>query len=86
MVSEMKDQLFAYLGEVDAQMPVKNPIYDPENAPVLKEMRGDRKGGGGKGGKGKKRMAEKPETPTPSSDEPDTPTKTDGDREQATAN
>lgn len=41
----MKEKLFAYLAEVDAQMPVKNPQYDPDNPPSLKENRGEKRGG-----------------------------------------
>lgn len=47
----MEGQLFAYLEEVDAQMPEINPNYDPDNPPSIRKAK---KGGGGKG-KGKKR-------------------------------
>ena len=42
----MKEKLFAYLGEVKAQLPVKNPSYDPAHPPSLEDSRGERKGEG----------------------------------------
>lgn len=60
IVSEMKETLFAYLATVDAQRPVKNPSYNPDNPPSLKEKVRAEKNGGGKGRKkgGKRRKAE----------------------------
>jgi arylsulfatase A-like enzyme len=75
----LKEKLFAYLAEVDAQMPEKNPQYDPKNPPSLKENRGEKKGGGKrgmekkkKGGGKKKRMETDPdsEDTDPSDDQP----------------
>ena len=63
----MKQKLFAYLAEIGAQMPVKNPSYDPDNPPSADKMRGGKNGGGGKKGQGgggkKKRMSEESDTP-----------------------
>lgn len=59
----MKKLLFAYLDEVGAQMPVKNPSYDPENPPAMK------RGGGGEIKKGKGRKGKKADgggAPSPS--------------------
>jgi hypothetical protein len=79
----MKQKLFAYLTEIDAQMPVKNPSYDPDNPPAADKMRGGKNGGGGKKGQGgggkKKRMSEESDTPentesdADDSDSPDNP-------------
>ncbi|MDF1853408.1 MAG: sulfatase-like hydrolase/transferase [Verrucomicrobiales bacterium] len=79
----MKQKLFAYLSEVDAQMPLKNPSYDPDNPPSADKMRGGKNGGGGKKGQGgggkKKRMSEESDTPentesdADDSDSPDNP-------------
>lgn len=57
VVSAMKDKLFAYLREVNARMPEKNPQFDPENPSSLRENRGRKKDGGGArgGGNGRKR-------------------------------
>ena len=55
IVSDMRNRLFAYLKEVDAQMPVKNPSYDPANPPSVGRTKGGGKGAKGKGkGKGGK--------------------------------
>jgi hypothetical protein len=85
IAKSMEEKLFAYLAEIDAQMPVKNPSYDPDNPPSMEKMRGgDGRGktGGGKGkklgGGGKKKMRDESETLEnlgPSSDDPDTPEK-----------
>ena len=79
----MKQKLFAYLAEIGAQMPVKNPSYDPDNPPSADKMRGGENGGGGKKGQGgggkKKRMSEESDTPentesdADDSDSPDKP-------------
>ena len=68
---DMKEKLFAYLEEVDALLPVKNPSYDPNNPPSVgktkgggkdKKMRGGTKGKGkGQGKKGGKRKLPKSE-------------------------
>ncbi len=78
----MKQKLFAYLTEIDAQMPVKNPSYDPDNPPSTDKMRGGENGGGGKKGQGgggkKKRMSEESDTPENTesdADDSDTPDK-----------
>lgn len=80
LVGALKEKLFAYLAEVNAQMPERNPQYDPENPPSLKENRGEKKGGGkegmekkGKGGGKKKRMETDPgsEDADPSHAQPD---------------
>ena len=71
----MKQKLFAYLAEIGAQMPVKNPSYDPDNPPSADKMRGGKNGGGnqkGKGGGGKKRrMSEESDTPENTDSDPD---------------
>jgi arylsulfatase A-like enzyme len=79
----MKQKLFAYLAEIGAQMPVKNPSYEPDNPPSADKMRGGENGGGGKKGQGgggrKKRMSEESDTPentesdADDSDSPDKP-------------
>ena len=53
LVHSMRESLLAYLKEVDAQMPEKNPGYDPDNPPSLRQKNKVKKGGGG--GKGKKK-------------------------------
>lgn len=75
----MKQKLFAYLTEIDAQMPLKNPSYDPDNPPSADKMRGGKNGGGGKKGQGgggkKKRMSEESDTPENTESDSDTPDK-----------
>ena len=48
LAESMKEQLFAYLTEIEAQMPEKNPQYDPANPPSLNENRGKKRAGGKK--------------------------------------
>jgi arylsulfatase A-like enzyme len=75
----MKQKLFAYLTEIDAQMPLKNPSYDPDNPPSADKMRGGKNGGGGNKGQGgggkKKRMSEESDTPENTESDSDTPDK-----------
>jgi arylsulfatase A-like enzyme len=75
----MKQKLFAYLTEIDAQMPLKNPSYDPDNPPSADTMRGGKNGGGGNKGQGgggkKKRMSEESDTPENTESDSDTPDK-----------
>lgn len=58
VTKNLEERMNAYLAMLNAQMPIPNPKFDPDNPPVLKEMRGEKKG---KGGKRKKRSMEEAE-------------------------
>ncbi|MCB1230956.1 MAG: sulfatase [Verrucomicrobiae bacterium] len=45
LVSALEEKLFVYLAEINAQMPERNPQFDPANAPSLKQKRGKSKSG-----------------------------------------
>ena len=76
LAKQMLALMDEYLDSVNAMMPTPNSQYDPENPPVLKEMRGDKKGGKGggkKGGKGKKKKMMEEEAATTNAPLPSPP-------------
>ena len=54
VVRNLESELFSYLAEIEAQLPVKNPSFDPDNPPSLRDKVREEKRRGGKGGKGGK--------------------------------